>query len=104
MNLGHHKLRSTTVLLDRREMGQKFNIEQCDEVEFERLFRSCSVIYVCVYNLLLLCFRYRFKKADSEQLLVALRVPSRYHCEQKTVTTGMEALLILLRHKAYPSR
>lgn len=24
---------------NKREMGQKFNIEECDELEFERLFR-----------------------------------------------------------------
>ena len=53
---------------DRREMGQKFNIEECDELKFERLFRSCSVIYVCMYNSLLLCFRYIFKKTDFEAI------------------------------------
>ena len=35
---------------------------------------------------------------------MALRIPREYHCTQKTVNTGKEALLILLRRLAYPNR
>ena len=40
---------------NKREMGQKFNIEECDEFEFERLFRWVYNFcwHVCMYNLLL---------------------------------------------------
>ena len=33
-----------------------------------------------------------------------LQIPSEYQCVQKTVSSGEEALLILLRRLAYPSR
>ena len=45
-----------------------------------------------------------FRKPDFDRLLVALKIPKEYGCVQKTVSTGMEALLILLRRLAYPSR
>ena len=35
---------------------------------------------------------------------MALQIPEEYHCVQKTVSTGKEALLILLRRLAYPNR
>lgn len=46
----------------------------------------------------------RFKKNDFDRLLIALRIPAKYECVQKTLSTGSEALLIMLRRLAYPSR
>lgn len=49
----------------------------------------------------LLC---RFKKSDFDRLMKALQIPVKYQCVQKTLSTGSEALLIMLRRLAYPSR
>ena len=39
-----------------------------------------------------------------ERLFAALDLQEKYTYLQGTVSTGMEALMILLRHFAYPSR
>ena len=46
----------------------------------------------------------RFEKDDLPRLYSALGIPDDYRCEQGTYTTGMEALMILLRRLAYPNR
>ena len=46
----------------------------------------------------------RFSKDDIPRLYVALAIPDEYKCVQGTTTTGMEALLVLLRRLAYPNR
>ena len=38
------------------------------------------------------------------RLFAALEIPETYTCSQGTVSTGMEALMILLRRFAYPNR
>ena len=47
---------------------------------------------------------FRFAKDDMERLSAALTIPEKYTCVQGTTTTGMEALMILLRRLAYPNR
>jgi hypothetical protein len=39
-----------------------------------------------------------------DRLFAALDLPEKYTCSQGTVSTGMEALMILLRRFSYPSR
>jgi hypothetical protein len=39
-----------------------------------------------------------------DRLFAALDLPEKYTCSQGTVSTGMEALMILLRRFAYPNR
>jgi len=38
------------------------------------------------------------------RLAVALNLPEAYSCAQGTRTTGMEALMVLLRRLTYPNR
>ena len=47
---------------------------------------------------------YRFAKDDMSRLASALALPELYVCSQGTRATGMEALMVLLRRLAYPSR
>ena len=49
----------------KREKGPRFNVDNCSEADFEQLF----------------CLR----KLVFKQLLVALQIPRKYHCMQKTV-------------------
>ena len=46
----------------------------------------------------------RFEKHDIPRLFSALEIPDKYKCEQGTIVSGMEALLILLRRLVYPNR
>ena len=46
----------------------------------------------------------RFSKEDMVRLSVALGIPKYYICPQGTKATGMEALMLMLRRFAYPSR
>ena len=39
-----------------------------------------------------------------KRLYAALAIPEIYTCSQGTVSTGMEAMMILLRRFAYPNR
>ena len=39
-----------------------------------------------------------------ERLCAALAIPDKYTCVQGTITTGMEALMVLLRRLSYPNR
>lgn len=52
----------------------------------------------------ILTLNLRFPKGDMERLQDALQLPASYICSQETVTTGMEALMILLRRLVYPNR
>ncbi|XP_015770202.1 PREDICTED: uncharacterized protein LOC107348667 [Acropora digitifera] len=47
---------------------------------------------------------FRFQKDDMELLLKVLEIPAMYICSQRTVATGMKALMILLRRLVYPNR
>jgi len=46
----------------------------------------------------------RFQKNDMQRLCEALQLPEKYTCYQGTSTTGMEALMIMLRRLVYPNR
>ena len=39
-----------------------------------------------------------------ERLSAALAIPDKHTCVQGTITTGMEALMVLLRRLSYPNR
>ncbi|XP_028415880.1 uncharacterized protein LOC114539446 [Dendronephthya gigantea] len=47
---------------------------------------------------------FRFRKEDMKRLSEALLLPEYYRCHQRTMSTSMEALMILLRRLAYPNR
>ena len=47
---------------------------------------------------------FRFQKQDMDRLLEALQIPDSYTSHQGSVFTGMESLMILLRHLSYPNR
>ena len=47
---------------------------------------------------------FRFLKEDMQRLADALDIPGHYICRQRTIATGMEALMILLRRLVYPNR
>ena len=38
------------------------------------------------------------------RLVTALSLPEKYKCNQGTIATGMEALMIMLRRLTYPNR
>ena len=46
----------------------------------------------------------RFEKEDIQRLFKVLVILPRYVCELGTTSTGVEALLILLRRLTYPNR
>lgn len=46
----------------------------------------------------------RFSKDDMARVSAALHLPDKYVCKQGTTTTGMEALMIMLRRLTYPNR
>ena len=46
----------------------------------------------------------RFQKGDMYRLKEALKIPENHICSQRTMATGMEALMILLRRFSYPNR
>ena len=47
---------------------------------------------------------FRFKKNDIHRLRLNLRLPEKISCSNRTAVSGIEALCILLRRFAYPSR
>ena len=47
---------------------------------------------------------FRFRKHDLPLLAEVLQVPDSFTCYQRTVSSGMEALCILLRRLSYPCR
>ena len=46
----------------------------------------------------------RFPKGDMYRLKETLEIPENYICSQRTIATGMEALMILLHRFSYPNR
>lgn len=51
------------------------------------------------------CLKYfRFRKADILKLVVLLQLPDEYRCPNRSVVTGLQGLLILLRRLTYPNR
>ena len=49
-------------------------------------------------------FFFRFKKNDFTRLVAALQLPDNYVCKQRTLCSGFEGLMILLRRLSYPNR
>ena len=68
---------------------------------YNRSFILCTATRVLNGNMIVI---HRFQKEDMERLLHALEIPAYYECVQRTKSTGMEALVILLRRLVYPNR
>lgn len=47
---------------------------------------------------------FRFSKEDLLKLVELLRLPEHYKCSNRSVVTGLDGLLILLRRLTYPNR
>ena len=47
---------------------------------------------------------FRFRKHDLPCLAEVLQIPDSFMCYQRTISSGMEALCILLRRLSYPCR
>ncbi|CAH3195552.1 unnamed protein product [Porites evermanni] len=47
---------------------------------------------------------FRFRKHDLPLLAEVLQIPDSFTCSQRTVTSGMEGLCVLLRRLSYPCR
>ena len=47
---------------------------------------------------------FRFRKHDLPRLAEVLQIPDSFMCYQRTLSSGMEALCILLRRLSYPCR
>jgi hypothetical protein len=97
------------MLTPKRHLGPRINLQDIDEFQCEQWFR-----YVLYYALTTVIkrkttkmyhfFFCRFQKRDMERLYFALNLPEIYTCCQGTTATGLEALMIMLRRLAYPSR
>ena len=91
----------------KRILGPRLNLEDLTNLECEQLFRLVLAVQSCVAIPCVAskddCGTFcRFSKDDMARVSAALHLPEKYVCKQGTTTTGMEALMIMLRRLTYP--
>ena len=65
---------------------------------------DCSDKSRFVHRMLRTVVATRFEKREIHCLKSALGLPEYYKCQQGTKSTGIEALLVMLRRLSYPNR
>ncbi len=96
------------MLTPKRRLSPRINLQDIDKFQCEQWFRYAVYVMTTVakrkttqMGQFSFC---RFQKRDMQRLCVALNLPEIYTCSQGTIATGLEALMIMLRRLAYPSR
>ena len=101
-----------TMFTPKRLLGPHINLQDIDEFHCEQWFRYAGYVLTVAkrkkeQNKCLTMGNIhfcRFQKRDMQRLCLALNLPEIYTCCQGTTATGLEALMIMLRRLAYPSR